>query len=467
MTTKADIIWQKVSQLLKQRLSGDVFARWIAVISPNRITENTLFLNVSNNFYQSWLEENYLTLIKEAVNAICDQEMKVVFEVTPDNTAAQSNEVKPIADLSRATRDPGAIHQKKQAKTNANESFLNPKYSFASFIVGSSNSFAHASSLAVAQSPGKAYNPLFIYGGVGLGKTHLMQAIGHYVFEKSKLRTSYLSCETLMNDYIDALRTNRIKQFRDKYRGTDLLLIDDIHFLSKTGALQEEFFHTFNVLYDAHKQIVMTSDRPAGEISGLEQRLVSRFEWGLVTELTQPDFETRVAILRCKQQSMKVVLDEDILNFIASSIKSNIRRLEGALIRLVSYASLYNKHIDLSLAEQLLQDSIEQEAKDPVSISMIQKNTADFFDIRLADMTSSHRNQNIALPRQIAMYLCRKLTNSSFPEIGTAFSKTHATVLHACRTIERKASRDKQLKQTISKLSKFVNKNVNNAGEKP
>jgi len=463
LTTKAEIIWHKVSQLLKQRLSSDVFARWIAVISPNRITENTLLLNVSNNFYQSWLEENYLTLIKETVNAICDQEMKVVFEVTPDQAAAPSTAIIPAA----AERNPGPVNHKRQAKTNASENFLNPKYSFASFIVGSSNSFAHASSLAVAQSPGKAYNPLFIYGGVGLGKTHLMQAIGHYVLEKSKMRTSYLSCETLMNDYIDALRTNRIKQFRDKYRGTDLLLIDDIHFLSKTGALQEEFFHTFNVLYDAHKQIVMTSDRPAGEISGLEQRLVSRFEWGLVTELTQPDFETRVAILRCKQQSMNVALDEDILNFIASSIKSNIRRLEGALIRLVSYASLYNKRIDIALAEQLLQDSIEQEANDPVSISMIQKNTADFFDIRLADMTSAHRNQNVAMPRQIAMYLCRKLTNSSFPEIGTAFSKTHATVLHACRKIEKQAARDKQLKQTISKLSKCLSQNVNKTDEKP
>lgn len=459
MTTKADTIWHKVSQLLKQQLNGDVFARWIAVISPNRIAENTLVLNVSNNFYQSWLEENYLTLIKETVNIVCEQEMKVVFEVTADQKAAPSNEVKPAADLK-------SVHQKKNAKAGVNENFLNPKYIFASFVVGSSNSFAHASSLAVAQAPGKAYNPLFIYGGVGLGKTHLMQAIGHYVFEKTKLRTSYLSCEALMNDYIDALRTTRIKQFRDKYRGTDLLLIDDIHFLTGKSGLQEEFFHTFNVLYDAHKQIVMTSDRPAAEIAGLEERLVSRFEWGLVTELTQPDFETRVAILRGKQQSMNVALNEDILNFIASSIKSNIRRLEGALIRLVSYASLYNKQITISLAEQLLQDSIEQEAKDPVSISMIQKNTADFFDIRLADMTSSHRNQNIAFPRQIAMYLCRKLTNSSFPEIGTAFSKTHATVLHACRKIERKAVHDKQLKQTIIKLSKCMNKRVDNAGEK-
>lgn len=255
-----------------------------------------------------------------------------------------------------------------------------------------------------------------------------------------------------MNDFIDALSTKRLKQFRDKYRGTDLLLVDDIHFLAKTDKLQEEFFHTFNVLYNANKQIVMTSDRPAGEITGLEQRLVSRFEWGLVTELTQPDFETRMAILRCKQQSMNITLSEDVLNLIASSIKSNIRRLEGALIRLVSYASLYNKPITLDLAEQLLQASLDQETKPPVSISAIQKNTADFFDIRLADMTSAHRAQNIAMPRQIAMYLCRRLTHASLPEIGTAFGKTHATVLHACRKVDKKTRSDKQFKQTIAKL---------------
>lgn len=465
MTTKADAIWLKASQLLKQRLNEDIFARWIAVISPNRLTENTLVLNVSNNFYQSWLEENYLAFIKEAVNLVCDREIKVVFEVTAESPGQPQSGAESAADTSRPARDFRPGHPRKSGKPNGAENSLNPKYIFASFVVGSSNSFAHASSLAVAQSPGKAYNPLFIYGGVGLGKTHLMQAVGHYVFEKSKLRTSYLSCEALMNDYIDALRTNRIKQFRDKYRGTDLLLIDDIHFLSKTGALQEEFFHTFNVLYDAHKQIVMTSDRPAAEISGLEQRLVSRFEWGLVTELTQPDFETRMAILRSKQQSMNVALNEEVLTFIASGIKSNIRRLEGALTRLVTYASLYNKQISIALAGELLRDSIEQESIDPVSITMIQKNTADFFDIRLADMTSSHRSQNIALPRQIAMYLCRRLTNSSFPEIGMAFGKTHATVLHACHKIERQVKLDTQLKQTVIKLSRCINKNVDSSVE--
>ena len=466
MTTQVNTVWEKVCRLLKQQLNSDVFARWIAVIVPGRISDNTIVLNVSNNFYQSWLEENYLPLIKETVNEVCGREMKVVFEVMPGQEPAASAADLPADKQTRPAAEGRPPLPKKNAKMVVAANSLNPKYTFSSFVVGSSNSFAHASSLAVAQAPGKAYNPLFIYGGVGLGKTHLMQAIGHHVLEQARLRVSYLSCEALMNDYIEALRTSRIKQFRDKYRGTDLLLIDDIHFLSKTGALQEEFFHTFNVLYDAHKQIVMTSDRPAGEISGLEQRLVSRFEWGLVTELIEPDLETRVAILRCKQQSMNIILQEEILGFIASNIKSNVRRLEGALIRLVSYASLYNKPLDITLAEQLLQDSIEQETRPPISIAAIQRNTADFFDIRLADMTSSHRAQNIALPRQIAMYLCRKLTNSSLPEIGAAFGKTHATILHACRQIEKKTHRDKQLKQVVAKLSKVMDKNVDNSDKK-
>lgn len=456
MTTQAGIIWEKVSLLLKKELNSDVFARWIAVITPNRIADNSLILNVGNNFYQSWLEENYLPLIKENVSVVCEREMKVVFEVMTGSD--------PVQQVTTPEAEPRNIPPKKNVKNVVGGSALNPKYVFASFVVGSSNNFAHASSLAVAQSPGKAYNPLFIHGGVGLGKTHLMQAIGHYALEQSQRRVNYLSCEALMNDFIDALSAKRLKQFRDKYRGTDILLIDDIHFLSKTDKLQEEFFHTFNVLYNANKQIVMTSDRPASEIAGLEQRLVSRFEWGLVTELTQPDFETRMAILRCKQKAMKIALNEEVLNFIASSIKSNIRRLEGALIRLVSYASLYNKPVNIDLAEELLQASIKQETRPPVSIAAIQKNTANFFDMRLTDMTSMHRAQNIAMPRQIAMYLCRKMTKASLPEIGTAFGKTHATVIHACRKIDRQIHCDKQLKQAIEKLYNSIDKNVNNSG---
>ena len=449
----AETIWNKACTELKKKLHEDIYSRWIAVISAGRIEAGAMVLYVSNDIYQSWLEENYLPVIEETVAAVSGETFKIVFEVNhaglpPPGPAPDPVPAKALAPCSR----------RRLAGAGAGElgSKLNPKNTFKTFVIGPSNNFAHASSLAVAQAPGKAYNPLFIYGGVGLGKTHLMQAIGHEVLSNSRGRIHYLSCETLMNEYIEALQHRRIKQFRDKYRGTDLLMIDDIHFLSKTGVLQEEFFHTFNVLYDAHKQIVMTSDRPIGEISGLEQRLVSRFEWGLVTELMPPDFETRMAILRSKQKTMNFALNEDVLVFIASNIKSNIRRLEGALNTITSYASLYKQPITVEVTEEVLRRNIDPERKNPVTINMIQKQVAEFFDIRMADMTSKQRSQNIALPRQIAMYLCRRMTKLSFPEIGAAFSKTHATVLYAHRCIERRSASDKQIQQVVEKISRHL-----------
>ena len=447
-----ETIWPKICQALKEQLNADVYARWIAVINPRKLEADKLVLSVSNDFYQSWLEENYLPLIKDAASRICGYDLKVVLEVHPEALSATP----PAAAI---TKQP-AVNRIGSAKAlRPGTGPLNPKYLFASFVVGPSNEFAHATALAVAQAPGKAYNPLFIYGGTGLGKTHLMQAIGHYVHGHSKAHVNYISCEALMNEYIDSLQNRRVKNFRDKYRNTDLLLIDDIHFLAKTAALQEEFFHTFNVLYDAHKQIVMTSDRPANEISHLEQRLVSRFEWGLVTELIPPDFETRMAILRFKQQSLKIQLPEDVIVFVATHIQSNIRVLEGALIRLTSYASLYRKPVTAQLAEHLLQSTLDQEKKEPVTLMVIQRNVAEYFDIRLADMTSAHRSQSVALPRQVAMYLCRKLTTSSFPEIGMAFGKTHATVLHACRRVSQRMEEENPLKQAVVKLAKQIEMN--------
>ena len=457
-TVHLETTWPKICQALKEQLNADVYARWIAVINPRKLEADTLVLSVSNDFYQSWLEENYLPLIKDAASRICGCDLKVVLEVHPEALSpapsAETTIKHPVVDRPGAAR---ALRPGEKAGPGAGP--LNPKYLFASFVVGPSNEFAHATSLAVAQAPGKAYNPLFIYGGTGLGKTHLMQAIGHYVHDHSKAHVNYISCEALMNEYIDSLQNRRVKHFRDKYRNTDLLLIDDIHFLSKTAALQEEFFHTFNVLDDAHKQIVMTSDRPVNEISHLEQRLVSRFEWGLVTELIPPDFETRMAILRFKQQSLKIQLPEDVIVFIATHIQSNIRVLEGALIRLTSYASLYHKPVTAQMAEHLLQSTLDQEKKEPITLMVIQRNVAEYFDIRLADMTSAHRSQSVALPRQVAMYLCRTLTTSSFPEIGMAFGKTHATVLHACRRVGQRMEKETQLKQAVVKLAKQIEMN--------
>lgn len=444
----AESIWKKACIELKRKLNEDIYSRWIAVISAGRIESDAMVLYVSNDIYQSWLEENYLPVIQETVAEVSGEVFDIIFEVN------QSAELPLPVETAPATQSKSAPTRRAASSGSAAAlgGILNPKYSFKTFVIGPSNNFAHASSLAVAQAPGKAYNPLFIYGGVGLGKTHLMQAIGHEVLANFRGHIHYLSCESLMNEYIEALQHRRIKQFRDKYRETDLLMIDDIHFLSKTGRLQEEFFHTFNVLYDAHKQIVMTSDRPIGEISGLEQRLVSRFEWGLVTELMPPDFETRMAILRSKQKALNVTINEDILVFIASNIKSNIRRLEGALNTITSYAALYKRPVTINIAEDILSRCIDREHRNPITISMIQKQVAEFFDIRMADMTSKQRSQNIALPRQIAMYLCRRMTNSSFPEIGAAFGKTHATVLHAHRCIEKRSAKDKQLSQAVERI---------------
>ena len=446
-TANLEAAWNEIRQNLKQQLNADVYARWIAVIKPLRLAPDSLVLSVSNDFYQSWLEENYLPLIREAAEKTCGSRMKIVLEVHREELFAG-----PPAEPAQKKQPP-------ERRVAPGSGQLNQRYSFSSFVVGPSNEFAHATALAVAQSPGKAYNPLFVYGGTGLGKTHLMQAIGNYVRGNLKTRVNYISCETLMNEYIAALQTKKVKYFRDKYRNSDLLLIDDIHFLTRTASLQEEFFHTFNVLFDAHRQIVMTSDRPVSEIKNLQQRLVSRFEWGLTTELIPPDFETRMAILRFKQQHFKEKLPEDVIVFVATHIQSNIRTLEGALTKLTSYASLYHKPITTGLAESLLRSTLDQEKKDPITLTAIQRNVAEYFDTRLADMTSSNRSRSVAFPRQVAMYLCRTLTSSSFPEIGLAFGKTHATVLHACTRISKRMEKESQLKQAVEKISKKLETN--------
>ena len=333
---------------------------------------------------------------------------------------------------------------------------FNPKNKFDTFVVGDNNNFAHAAALAVAQSPGKSYNPLFVYGRVGLGKTHLLHAIGQYVVSHKKgARVAYVSSEKFTNEYIDAIQNNQLVRFRKKYRQTDVLLIDDIQFLSGKERIQEEFFHTFNALHEAHKQLVLTCDRPANEIQNLEQRLVSRFEWGLVTDLQPPDVETRVAILRKKEKSLGVELPEEIINFLANRIRTNIRRLEGALIRVASYASLTGKKLTLEVVEGLLREVLHEEGRFSISIELIQKKVAEHFDIRLADMTSKRRPENIAFPRQVAMFLSRQLTESSLNTIGEAFGgRDHGTVLHACRLVKDRMEIDPNVRQAVHYLEK-------------
>jgi len=333
---------------------------------------------------------------------------------------------------------------------------FNPKNTFESFVVGTNNNFCFAAAKAVAEAPGKSYNPLFLYGGVGLGKTHLLHAIGQHVSGSRKnARVAYLSSEKFTNEYIDAIQNNKLVAFRKKYRQTDVLLIDDIQFLAGKERIQEEFFHTFNALHESHKQIVLTCDRPASEIQGLENRLVSRFEWGLVTDLQPPDIEMRLAILKKKAQIMAVELPDDIINFLATRIRTNIRRLEGALIRVASYASLTGKKLTIEVVENLLREILHEEGRQTISIEAIQKRVAEHFDIRLADMTSKRRPENIAFPRQIAMYLSRQMTESSLNTIGEAFGgRDHGTVLHACRLVKDRMEVDSNVRQVVHYLEK-------------
>ena len=454
-TLSGSSVWRQAKKHLAETLAKDVYDRWIDVIHFKEVQEDTLVLGVANDFYHTWLVENYLPLIQSAVDAAAASHVTIDFVVDREGrpprrrlSGTQETQVPP-------SPPPRAGRQKHWAPPA-----LNQKYTFERFVVGPSNSFAHAATLAVARSPARAYNPLFIFGDTGLGKTHLMQAVGHHVLGESAsaAHICYLSSEAFTNDYIDALQQKELAQFRRKYRSMDILLIDDIHFLAGKERLQEEFFHTFNTLFDSHKQIVLTSDRPASEIPSLEQRLVSRFEWGLVTELQPPDVETRIAILRNKEEQLDFRLSDDVIQFIAENIRANIRRLEGALIRVASYVSLTGKDLSISQLEDLLRDSLDQEQKEAITIEAIQRTVADYYDIRLGDMTSKRRPHSIAYPRQIAMYLCRSLTPHSFPEIGSAFARNHATVLHACRLIGHKLKDDAGLRKAVGTLQQRLGK---------
>ena len=432
-------VWKDAGKSLQGMLNADLFARWFAPIRPVEIKDNTLLLGVANEFSQIWLQDNFLSLVREAVNQTSKNPLHVKFVVDANAPRLEQSPAKPQKDASaRPTLDIK----------------LNPRYTFDTFVVGPNNSFAHAAALAVAQAPAKAYNPFFLYGGVGLGKTHLMQAIGHCAAANHKsAKVCYITSEQFTNEYIQAIQTASITKFRKKYRQVDVLLIDDIQFIGGKAQTQDEFFHTFNSLNDAHKQIVISSDRPAAEIANLESRLVSRFEWGLVTELQPPALETRIAILKKKAAALNVNIPDRIIEYLAERIRTNIRRLEGALIRLASYASLTGKEITIDLLETLLRDALHEEAKRTITVDLIQRKVAEHFDIRLADMTSRRRPQNVAFPRQVAMYLSRTLTDRSLVDIGESFGgRDHGTVMHACRLIETKMNADNRLRQTVAHL---------------
>jgi chromosomal replication initiator protein len=450
MQLSAEKIWSSAQEHLRSKLSADTYNMWFVSLRAGAIDNSHVTLEAANEFCEVWLKDNYLSLLQDAVAIAAGRQLEIKFKSTP-GTAPMT--VAPAASPVMKGKIPAAVHDR--AATNG-EPHFNPKNTFDSFVVGNNNNFAYAAALAVAQAPGKSYNPLFLYGGVGLGKTHLLHAIGQHVSANKKgSRVAYLSSEKFTNEYIDAIQNNKLVAFRKKHRQTDVLLIDDIQFLAGKERIQEEFFHTFNALHESHKQIVLTCDRPASEIQGLEHRLVSRFEWGLVTDLQPPDIEMRRAILNKKAQSMGAVLPEDVLDFLANRIRTNVRRLEGALIRVASYASLTGKKLSIEVIEGLLREILHEEGRFSISIEVIQKKVAEHFDIRLADMTSKRRPENIAFPRQIAMYLSRQMTESSLNTIGEAYGgRDHGTVLHACRLVKDRMEVDANVRQVVHYLEK-------------
>lgn len=439
-------IWDEIASNIQPHVSVDAFQRWFAAIELIQADELALTFQVPNTIYQLWIESNYLNLVQSATLSVLGSPRSIKFRVADNGKANAVAEPR----VEASSEPPQARIQEKESEPVSNHG-MNPRNSFETFVVGSNNQFAHAAALAVAQSPAKTYNPLFIYGGVGLGKTHLMQAIGQQVMDRKKnFKVMYLSSEKFTNEFIDAIQHNTLVKFRKRYRQSDVLLIDDIHFLAGKERSQEEFFHTFNTLFDGRKQIVLSSDRPASEIANLEQRLVSRFEWGLTAELQPPDIETRMAILRKKAQALHVQLAQEVLEFLAQRVRSNVRRLEGALMRVASFVSLSGREISRDTVEQLLRDILQEEAKKTVTIDQIQKKVAEHFDVRLADMTSKRRPANIAFPRQVAMYLARRHTKASLNEIGDAFGgRDHGTVLHACKTVCERMQKEDQVRQLI------------------
>jgi chromosomal replication initiator protein len=449
MTQELGTIWSALSTLIAARVSADGYQRWFSDIEVCGDDGSVLTLSVPNPIQKFFIESNYLPLLQEAAAEAFDttREIRIV--------ARQSDDIEDAPVLQRVEEPaPSRPAPRERASAAPVSTGMNPRNTFDSFVVGSNNQFAYAAALAVAQAPAKTYNPLFLYGGSGLGKTHLLQAVGHHVLASRKnAKVFYLSSEQFTNEFIDAIQHGTLVKFRKKYRQADVLMIDDIQFLAGKERSQEEFFHTFNTLHDGHKQIILSSDRPASEIEKLEQRLVSRFEWGMTGELQPPDMETRIAILKSKAAALKISLDAWVIEFLADKIRNNVRRLEGALMRVASYGSLSGRQITREDIETLLRDIFQEQARRAVTIDQIQRKVAETFDLRIADMTSKRRLASIAFPRQIAMFLSREMTNSTLSEIGDSFGgKDHGTVIHACKLIKRRMDEDERTRHMVRSI---------------
>jgi chromosomal replication initiator protein len=437
MSAQVNELWQRTLNLLKNELTEISFNTWIKTIDPISLKSNTINLAVPAEFNKGILESRYQTLIKNAVKQVSFKEYSINFVVpSQENIDKYTNQNDNMDDMV--------------------VSLLNPKYTFDTFVIGNSNRFAHAAALAVAEAPAKAYNPLFIYGGVGLGKTHLMHAIGHYVLNQNpSLKVLYVSSEKFTNELINAIKDDKNEEFRSKYRNIDILLIDDIQFIGGKERTQEEFFHTFNALYEANKQIILSSDKPPKEIITLEERLRSRFEWGLIADIQAPDFETRIAILRKKAQLENLDVPNEVITFIADKIASNIRELEGALNRVIAYSTLTENEMTIDLSTEALKDILSANKARIINCTAIQDAVARYFDIRPDEFKSKRRTRDVAYPRQIAMYLCRDMTDMSLPKIGSEFGgRDHTTVIHACDKIRAEIDSNSEIRRTINELKR-------------
>ncbi len=434
-------IWGNATVLLREDLPEVSYKTWIASsLKPFAMENDHLYLEVVSDFMRKTILGRYQELINNAVLEVCHKPVTIEY-LTPQERAEWQGQRKGGED----------------ALTISGVNMFNPKSTFDTFVVGNSNRFAHAASLAVAEAPGEAYNPLFLYGGVGLGKTHLMHAIGHYIQQQfPAMRLLYLSSETFTNELIQAIKNNKNVEFRNRFRNVDVLMVDDIQFIAGRESTQEEFFHTFNALHGAGKQIIISSDKPPKEIARLEERLRSRFEWGLIADIQKPDIETRVAILRKKAESERIAVDDEVLELIAARIESNIRELEGALTRVIAYASLTGRSVDVSLASEALRDILSVRDPKRITCELIQQAVAEYYGVSVQDIVGQKRKREIALPRQVAIYLTREMTEMSLPRIGDSFKRDHSTIMHSCDKIAEMVKTSSEMANTIDDLKKSI-----------
>lgn len=439
-------LWLQILSVIQKKLNKSSFDTWFKATQAISISDTKAIISAPNSFAVEWLQSRYTNLVSAAINEYLNKQVEVTFVIEDPNQFEPLVTQPPSPQAAAVVNDEPFPHM------------LNSKYTFESFVIGANNRFAHAASLAVAEDPANAYNPLFLYGGVGLGKTHLMHAIGQYILEHNpKAKVLYLSSEKFTNEFINAIRDNRGESFRNKYRNIDILLIDDIQFLAGKDGTQEEFFHTFNALHEERKQIIISSDRPPKEIPTLEERLRSRFEWGLITDIQPPDLETRIAILRKKAKAENLDIPNEAMVYIANQIDTNIRELEGALIRVVAYSSLINADITSHLAAEALKDIIPSARPQMITIQHIQQKVGEFYNLKLEDFKARKRTKAVAYPRQIAMYLSRELTDYSLPKIGEAFGgRDHTTVIHAHEKITQNIKNDQELFKIINNITEKI-----------